>query len=507
MMQAGNRGDVVRLKADLPETVFRPTRGYGLGSIPNTGVNALQNATWHTLEEIKTAQTLVYTPGHIFLGRVDDKMIGVRDNRHIVTIAGSRSGKSACLLIPNLLLYPGSALVIDPKGELAEASAVHRDKCLGHDVAVLDPFEIVKGAAAAYRATHDPLLEIDIESPDLIDDAAAVAEALVLESSGENGQHWTLAARNLLMGLVLFARIGGQSLSDIRRLLECDPASIWDTMKECAPQGNEPLELQAALDIIAGQGSTLSNKSDREAPAIISTAIEQLGFLKSPAMRQLFEDRKDRPRATLSTLKSNAQERQKTIYLVLPSGRVGTHSRWLRLMVTLALLHFERRSEIKPTHPVLMILEEFAALGHLRPVEQAAGFIAGSHVRLWSVLQDLSQLKTNYKEGWETFLGNAGILQAFSVSDLTTCEYLSKRIGETTVETTRKEEVGTSQFRGGDTGERREFRTVPLITPSEMGIEFARISVDGEARGGSALVLLEGARPFAVDRVFWGDLQ
>ena len=93
-----------------------------------------------------------------------------------------------------------------------------------------------------------------------------------------------------------------------------------------------------------------------------------------------------------------------------------------------------------------------------------------------------------------------------SVSDVTTCEYLSKRMGETTVETTRKESVGTIQFRGGDNGERREFRTVPLLTPSEIEIEFARISENGEARGGPSLVLLPGARPFVVDRVYWEEL-
>jgi type IV secretion system protein VirD4 len=185
---------------------------------------------------------------------------------------------------------------------------------------------------------------------------------------------------------------------------------------------------------------------------------------------------------------------------------MATHSRWLRIMITLALGHCER-IDAKAEHPILMILEEFAALGYLRPVEQAAGFIAGAGVRIWSVLQDINQLKQHYKDGWETFIGNAGIVQAFSVSDLTTCKYLSEKLGDTTVETTRKEAVGTNQFRGGDTGERREFRTLPLLTPSEIAIEFARISVEGEARGGLSLVLMAGYRPFVVDRVFWGDIE
>lgn len=490
----------MKLKAGLPPTVFRPPRGYGLDAIPDTGVNELQHATFHTLDEIKNAGSLAYRPGHIFLGRIDDRMIGVRDNRHIVTVAGSRSGKSACLLVPNLRLYPGSALVIDPKGELATQTARHRAEQLGQRVVILDPFSIVKGEAAQYAAGHDPLAELDIFSDDLIDDAAVMAEALVIPSG--NDEHWGMAARNLLTALILFSRLGERSLVDVREVLSGDPAQLWDAMLAFEASGEEPPIVQAAIEIIRLQGLSFASKNEKEAASIISAGVEQLAFLQSPAMRPFFA----RHALSLDALKADGDGQAVTVYLVLPAGRIGTHNRWLRLMVTLALLQFER-STAKPTFPVLMILEEFAALGHLRPVEQAAGFIAGAHVRLWSVLQDLTQLKTHYKDGWETFLGNAGIVQAFSVSDLTTCEYLSKRLGETTVETTRKEAVGTSQFRGGDTGERREFRTVPLLTPSEIDKEFARISEDGEARGGPSLVLIPGARPFVVDRVFWGELE
>lgn len=488
----------MKLIPNLPDTVFKPPRGYGLDALPNTGRQALQGATFHTLDELKQASDLVYRPGDIFLGRIDDRMIGVRDNRHIMTIAGSRSGKSACLLIPNLRLYPGSALVIDPKGELAETTASHRAEKLGHRVVVLDPFEVAN-VDPKYRGHHDPLSELDELSGDFIDDAAVLAEALVVDSGGD--EHWTIAARNLLVGLILFARIGERSLADVRQLLTGDPAALWESMANFYdPEYAE--EVQEAFELVRATGASMRFKSDREGPAIVSSALEQLGFLRSPAMRRLMS----RQDVSLTSLKRSDDGRPVTIYLVLPSGRMGTHSRWLRALVTQALMHFERLPGT-PEHPIVMVLEEFAALGHLGPVERAAGFIAGAGVRLWCVLQDLAQLQTHYDKGWETFLGNAGVLQAFSVSDLTTTEYLSKRMGETTIETTRREQVGTEQFREGDAGERREFRTLPLLTPSEIAIEFARISENGEARGGLSLVLMPEYRPFVVDRVFWGELS
>lgn len=62
--------------------------------------------------------------------------------------------------------------------------------------------------------------------------------------------------------------------------------------------------------------------------------------------------------------------------------------------------------------------------------------MAGYGVKLWTILQDLGQLKRHYKESWETFLGNAGMLQFFGNSDMTTLEWISKRLGE--VELIRK---------------------------------------------------------------------
>ena len=78
---------------------------------------------------------------------------------------------------------------------------------------------------------------------------------------------------------------------------------------------------------------------------------------------------------------------------------------------------------------MLFCLDEFAALGHMEPIEKAAGQIAGFGVKLWPVIQDLTQLQRDYKKAWETFMGNAGLLTFFGNTDLTTLEHISKRLG------------------------------------------------------------------------------
>jgi type IV secretion system protein VirD4 len=496
----------MRLKSDLSSTPFNFPRGYGEASIPATGdVNRPQSAIWWTKEQVLGEARLAYEDGKIFLGRVDDKMIGLLDDRHVITIAGSRGGKSACLLIPNLKLYPGSALVIDPKGELARETAAFRRDALGHDVHVLDPWRVT-GLADEFLSAFDPLAQLRDDPHNLIDNADLVADALIVASAKD--PHWTDAARALLRALVLWLSLDPEGSGGS---LSCLPAIISRIAAEQAdkdgglllqlaslPQ-DENDERAEAVAVIRNQAQVMLGANDKEMASIISTARTQLVFLESPALAR---------NLGLSLLRlGQLKSRPTTIYLCLPASRMGTHGRWLRLIVALAVSTLETAETLRDDHAVLFILEEFAALGYLRALEQAVAYMAGYGVKLWAVLQDLTQLKRHYKEGWETFLGNAGVIQAFSVSDQTTCDYLSKRLGETTFQITNKIDVGSDQASKGDTGLRREFKTAPLLAPDEVARKFARTS-DGKGgtKGGLALVLLAGAHPFVVDRVFHGEL-
>jgi type IV secretion system protein VirD4 len=76
--------------------------------------NIAPHAQWATPEKIAQHDHWQYRPGKILLGSLGRQMIGVKDDRHMMTIAGSRAGKGVSAIIPNLIEYPGSVLVIDP---------------------------------------------------------------------------------------------------------------------------------------------------------------------------------------------------------------------------------------------------------------------------------------------------------------------------------------------------------------------------------------------------------
>jgi len=107
-------------------------------------------------------------------------------------------------------------------------------------------------------------------------------------------------------------------------------------------------------------------------------------------------------------------------------------------------------------------------LGHMKSVETAAGLMAGFGVKLWIVLQDLSQIKRLYKDSWETFVGNAGLSTFWSNSDKSTLDYLSDKLGQTAVLLERKSDTTMQQRLGGATGAREELRVQKLAASHEL---------------------------------------
>lgn len=418
-----------------------------------------------------------WKPGMILLGHWEGRLLGRADDRHMFTTAATRGGKTSTVLEPNLKLYPGSSVVTDVKGDLAKATAEHRRRN-GQQVAVLDSF----GVTGMTSASYNPLLELGFGDPAQIPaDAAQVADALIV--SNDKDPHWTDSAKNLIRGIILYliaTNAKQASLREVRRLL-------CATMPELERLFTEMADSTAFDGIVANIGASFLGKltgGPRELQGILSTAQEQTAPLDD--MMGVLE----RSDFKLTDLRSG----KLTIYLVLPGMRMVTHYRWLRLMVQQALAAMERAPVPRGGQPVLFMLEEFPALGHMKSIEAAAGLMAGYGVKLWAVIQDLSQLKTHYPRSWETFLGNAGIIQAFCNSDPTTTEFLSKMLGMTQVIERQEVRVTGGAMAHGDTGRRENLRQVRLLDPYEITTHFARET-------GRQLILTPGRPPIYMQRL------
>jgi type IV secretion system protein VirD4 len=267
-----------------------------------------------------------------------------------------------------------------------------------------------------------------------------------------------------------------------------------DVLGACMRASEEPAVRRAAADFF--------ERPERERDSVLSTARRHLRALAFPEIAaSLAGEGFD-----LADLKRAAM----TVYLCLPGRHMGPCGRWLRLFVNLALQAMERTSafagagsgQTATRCPVLFVLDEFASLGHMRQIEDAAGQIAGYGVKLWPILQDLGQLKALYKERWETFMGNAGILQFFGNNDLTTLEWVSKRIGTTTIEQLSGSQVSPGAAQSGALGESYAPRTTAILEPHEVALVFGR--PDPLLR---QLVMRAGFAPMILQRAYYDKHQ
>lgn len=445
-----------------------------------------------------------YRDGMIFLGRAaDGRMIGIDDNRHHAVIAGSRAGKNLTVIWPNLCLYPGSCICLDPKGENAALTAARRGggsaycEGMGQRVYILDPFGTVPNHVSA---SFNPLDIIDTETPAgrrlAMDNAALLADAIVMPGS-EKDPHWDESARQLLSALILHvATTEGPARRNLVRVYELltqgDPESAEALQSEDEALSDPLLALLARMEdneafggAIAGMAVRLASMGNNERGSVLSTASRNTRFLASPPMQDVLKSTSEG--LSLEALKSAPEGM--TIYLCLPASRMSTHQRWLRIMIALSLAAMERE-RTRPRHPVLFLLDEMPTLGAMDAISTAAGLMAGYGVKLLFVMQDLSQLQRLYEKSWETFLGNAGCLQFFGNTDVTTLSHIGQRLGQTKII-----EVSESEA-SGQRGSSASYaaKVVELLQPAEARFLFSR-------EKGNALVLIADELPWALRRV------
>jgi type IV secretion system protein VirD4 len=422
--------------------------------------------------------------GDLLIGRSakSGKLLRYDGPAHLLTMAPTRSGKGVGTIIPNLLLLDRSVICIDPKGENARVTA--RARATKGPVWCLDPF----GVSGRPPARYNPLDRLDPASLDLAEDANTLADALVHDAPGQSGEaHWNEEAKALIAGLILHVvttePADRRVLATVREYLTLAPARFAD--------------LLAAMQDSAGAGGLIARaanrqlgKSDREAAGVLSSAQRHTHFL-------------DSPRIVASTSASDftfagLKDTTATVFLCLPPDRLDTYARWLRLLVSQAVTDMAR-STARPARPVLFLLDEFAALGRLEPVERAMGLMAGYGMQLWPILQDMHQLKANYGDKAGTFLSNAGVIQAFGVNDHATADMLSRTIGDTTLE---YDTVSTSRGTGW-IGER--------AGPSESvsaHVTARRLATPDEImrmRPDQVLLLRQGEHPLAVEKIRYYD--
>lgn len=394
-----------------------------------------------------------FQTGAFWLGRdAGGTAVGVRGDGHVLVDCGTRGGKGTSIIIPNLCLWPGSVVVIDPKGENAMITARRRgngsrsSRGMGQKVRILDPFGAIQTPEDSFsdlKASFNPLDALNVDDEESIDTSDRIADSFVVSEKATD-PFWEDSGRDAISKIQLHVVSAPEFAPHERNLLKVRELIVAGDLNaagmQAAAQPNMPAPSGFAMlfasmqrnpsfgGVVARAGAQLAaleQNSPRLFESIMQVARTNTAFLDSPGMRRVLA----KSDFQLSELKTDPKGT--SLFISLPQRYFRTHYRWLRMMTTLVTTEMERvRRQPACGHPVLMILDEFPALKRMQTIENAAAQIAGFGVKLVFVVQTLAQLKEEYKENWETLVANAGLKLFFCNDDHFTRDYASKLIGE-----------------------------------------------------------------------------
>jgi type IV secretion system protein VirD4 len=345
-----------------------------------------------------------------------------RQDGHLLTCAPTGAGKGIGAVIPNLLDYPGSAFVLDFKGETYAVTARAR-RSLGHDVILIDPFSIT--GAATHRLNW--LDTLDPDDPDVVSRAAGIADMLVVAEGADSESHWNDTARELLRGLLVYVAclpVERRSMAELRRIVtapEDDLAATLADMLSDSERGHRLPARTAAVHL---------NRPERERGSVLSSVVRHTAWLDDPRLCAAL----GRSDFSFGDLK----RRRMTVYLAIPPDRLRVCLGFVRGFIGLAL-DGVIDSPARPKHRVAYILDEFGQLGRIDRLADSITLLRGYGAQLWVFVQDLSQLKAVYPR-WQSFLANTS-QQFFGTADYDTARYLSGALGQQTI---RFETAGSS---------------------------------------------------------------
>ena len=410
------------------------------------------SARWARVSEIRASQLL--GQDGVVLGRFGGNYLRHNGPEHVLCFAPTRSGKGVGLVIPTLLTWPGSCVVHDIKGENWNLTSGFRAR---HGRVLL--FDPTNRRSAAYN----PLLEVRRGEWE-VRDVQNIADVLVdPEGALERRNHWEKTSHSLLVGAILHVLYAEEDktlagvanfLSDPRRPIE---ATLNAMMTTAHPGSSGP------HPVIASAARELLNKSENERSGVLSTAMSFLGLYRDPVIA-LVTRRSDWRIRDLVEAKRTA-----SLYLVVAPSDISRTKPLIRLILNqIGRRLTEDLDAQKRRHRLLLMLDEFPALGRLDFFESALAFMAGYGLKSFLIAQSLNQIEKAYGPN-NSILDNCHVRICFATNDERTARRISDALGMATELRAMKNYAGhrLSPWLGHLMVSRQETAR-PLLTPGEV---------------------------------------
>lgn len=421
----------------------------------------------------------------VYVGGIKDKSGNFRylvhgGPEHVLCFAPTRSGKGVGLVVPTMLSWSDSVVCNDIKGELWALTSGWRQKYLKSKVIRLE-------FSSVNSAHWNPLDEIRIGTEYEVGDAQNLA-MLVVDPDGKGldgpDGHWKKTAFALYTGLILYVLYEAKNpmspivkanfhtidmiLSDKTRSVK----ELWTAMKE------------HSNPIVSAAGQDMLDRPDEEAGSVLSTVKSNLSLFRDPIVAKNVES------SDFSVRDLMHHDSPVSLYLISQPSDKGRIRPMLRIFVCMCMrlladkMEFKNGRAVKTyKHRLLMMLDEFPALGKMDIVQESLAFVAGYGIKCYLITQDLGQLYSAYGKD-ESITSNCHIQNCFPAIKDDTCAYISKMTGTTTIVKETKSKSGS----GLKTNITRGIQEVKreLLTPGEVK------SLPGSVKDSKGMILEAG---------------
>lgn len=457
------------------------------------------SARWANDKEIRNAH-LVQDDG-IVIGKHKGEILRFPGQQFVLLAAPTRSGKGVGVVIPNLLTYSGSVVVLDIKQENYNITAGYRKLILNQETWLFNPFaedrEPETGRAAPRTHRYNPLSSIT-DGVFRVGDILAIGNAIW--PTGGKDAFWNDNARNLFLAIVLFlCEMRDRRLKD--ESLPNYPVTMGEVLRQSSGRGtgqSVKKYLQSLIETypwlssecLDAMGNFLS-ASDDVLASILSTFNAPLTIWRNPVV--------DSATSQNDFDLADVRSRRMSVYI----GITPDHLEDAKLLVNLVFsqlvnLNTKQLPQDNPQryrYSCLLLMDEFTAIGKVNILAKAVSYIAGYNLRLLPIIQSLSQLESVYgREDARTFVTNHAMQILFAPREQKDANEYSEMLGTFT-------EKGVSESRSKQildpkgSSESISDQKRALMLPQELK----------ELGQWKEIVLLENTKPILCDKIRYYD--
>ena len=443
----------------VPLTVYL----LGLFAVLKSKPQALHgSARFATSRDLATKKMFDASGDGIIVGKMNNKLVRLAGQQFVILAAPTRSGKGVGIVIPNLLDYQHSMVVLDIKQENFDLTSGWR-KSQGQEVFLFNPF-------AEDGRTHrwNPLTYVSADKNFRISDLMSIAAMLYPDDSADQ-KFWVSQSRNAFLAFALYLFEKYEYVTSMARqkpkLTVKPPQRTLGTIYRLSSGDGTPLK--EFFSRLSGESylssdcktafANLLSQADDTFSSIMGTFKEPLNAWINPIVDAATSDD--------DFLLTDLRKKKMTIYIgILPNKLAES-----RLIINLLFSQIinQNTKELPQNNPdlkfqCLLLMDEFTSIGKVDILANAVSYMAGYNIRLLPIIQSMAQLDATYgKEQARTLITNHALQILYAPREQQDANDYSEMLGYTTIKKesiTRGKELSRS--------EREERRA--LMLPQEL---------------------------------------